>query len=220
MKRRDFLRVASGATAGSAVVAGSSAARQPSQREAEVDGPLAALQESNNSTNTSGNQSEGGAPAGGTSKTVEVGPGGNNVFVPGTDDPLYAAPGTTVTFDWKSDGHNIVVEGQPSDASWSGYESLEDEGFSYQHTFETLGEYDYFCDPHKAVGMTGKIIVNESGSAPASESAELDPEEMGVPFLAHYVGIATVLMMVISSVFAFFTLKYGESRHASAPNKE
>jgi halocyanin-like protein len=70
------------------------------------------------------------------------------------------SPGTTVTFDWVSDGHNILVESQPDGASWSGHESLEDTGFSMQHTFETTGVYKYYCDPHLSVGMKGVVEVN------------------------------------------------------------
>jgi len=75
-----------------------------------------------------------------------------------------------------------------------------------------------------SVGMEGDIIVNESGEAPGGDGggggAELNPEHMGVPFQAHFVGIATILMMLVSLVYTFFVLKYGESQHASAPNKE
>jgi hypothetical protein len=41
---------------------------------------------------------------------------------------------------------------------------------------------------------------------------------MGVPFLAHYVGIATVLMMIVSLIYTFFFLKYGESANTSGGN--
>jgi hypothetical protein len=64
--------------------------------------------------------------------------------------------------------------------------------------------------------MVGTIVVNESGQAPVPEGgAELSPHEMGVPFQAHFVGIATVLMMFVSTIYTFFVMKYGESRHAS-----
>ncbi len=36
---------------------------------------------------------------------------------------------------------------------------------------------------------------------------------MGVPFQAHYVGAGTVLMILVSLIYSFFILKYGESAH-------
>lgn len=33
-------------------------------------------------------------------------------------------------------------------------------GWTYEHVFNTAGIYDYQCDPHAAMGMTGKITVN------------------------------------------------------------
>lgn len=69
------------------------------------------------------------------------------------------SPGTTVTFDWASDSHNIVVESQPDGASWSGHESVENQGFSTRYTFETPGVYEYYCEPHLSVGMKGVVEV-------------------------------------------------------------
>lgn len=34
---------------------------------------------------------------------------------------------------------------------------------SYRKTFETAGEYRYFCIPHEQAGMTGRITVQEAG---------------------------------------------------------
>jgi hypothetical protein len=59
---------------------------------------------------------------------------------------------------------------------------------------------------------------NSSGGGESGEEA-VDPEEMGVPFQAHYVGIATMLMMIVSLGYAFFLLKYGESPNAKAGNR-
>jgi hypothetical protein len=67
--------------------------------------------------------------------------------------------------------------------------------------------------------MEGTITVQEGGAA-ASGAGELDPHEMGVPFQAHYVGAATILGILVSLVFAFYLLKYGESPHASSPNRD
>lgn len=111
-----------------------------------------------------GTATETGDGSGGTTKTVKVGPDGEFVFSPGTDEPLTISPGTTVRFVWESDNHNIVVDSQPDDADWSGMEDLENTGFEYEHTFETPGTYEYFCEPHKAAGMEATIEVRAESS--------------------------------------------------------
>lgn len=92
-------------------------------------------------------------------KTVAVGPSGRYVFTPGTENPLRISPGTAVKFVWESDTHNIYVDSQPEGADWQGHESIENTGFTYQHTFDVEGTYHYWCEPHKSVGMVADIIV-------------------------------------------------------------
>ncbi|MFB6284874.1 MAG: plastocyanin/azurin family copper-binding protein [Halobacteria archaeon] len=36
-------------------------------------------------------------------------------------------------------------------------------GGTFSHTFEVEGTYDYFCVPHKTLGMTGRIVVGKPG---------------------------------------------------------
>jgi plastocyanin len=189
MKRRDFLKVASGTAGGAAV---GTTAVSPALAQEEGDG-------------------------GGGTVTVEL---VDYAYNPGTEEPLYIAPGTTVNFVWKTDSHNINVDSQPDGANWEGHMPIENTGFEYEHTFETMGTYEFHCDPHLSLGMEGTIIVNESGAPPAQEGpVEMEPHEMGVAFQAHYVGIATILSIFVTLVYTFFVLKYGESRNASAPNK-
>jgi plastocyanin len=163
-----------------------------------------------------------GTAAGQTTKEVIVGPGGNLVYEPAT---VYVAPGDTVHWIWESDDHNIVVENQPEGANWEGTEgdatTLYDTGHEYEFTFETTGTYEYYCQPHRTAGMVAEVIVNESGQAPGGGGGggeEADPKHMGVPIQAHFVGIATILAIIVSLVFTFFMLKYGESPHASGGN--
>ncbi len=66
------------------------------------------------------------------------------------------------------------------------------------------------------MGMKGTITVGSASGGGAE--AEADPEEMGVPFQAHYVGIATIIMVLMSLLYTFFFLKYGESAHTSSGN--
>ncbi|MCD2200410.1 plastocyanin/azurin family copper-binding protein [Halobacterium sp. KA-4] len=223
MKRRDFLKIATGSAGGAAAI-GAAGARSSSTS--------AAVQEGEGNNTTSGNGTSGnattdgggsgedeGLPGAGTTKTVTVAPNGQLVFDPET---VYIQPGATVEWEWAAGGHNVVPESIPEEASWEGHEPLEDSGFTYSHTFDgPTGEYQYVCTPHAGAGMVGTVVVNESGQEPGGGGeAELDPHHMGVPFQAHFVGIATILMMIVSLVYAFFVLKYGESQNASAPNKE
>jgi plastocyanin len=185
--RRDLLRGA----AGVAGVAGASG--------------LASAQEDGGDGGGGGNQSGGGGGGGGT-ETVEVGPGGDFTFVPGTSEPLYITPGTTVNFVWDSDNHNIVVGEQPSDANWEGTPGSADKtyntGYEYSYTFEVLGKYHYWCEPHKSVGMIADIEVTESL-----------PEEGGhasiLPDSAKTLGVATVGAMTSILGLAYVFMKYG-----------
>ena len=166
-----------------------------------------------------GGQSGGGGPT----KEVAVGPGGNLTFEPAE---ITIAPGTTVHWVWDSDNHNVVPESQPDGANWQGTPGAPSKtyntGYEYSHTFQQTGTYEYFCQPHRTAGMTGTITVQQGGAAPSGGGGgggEADPEEMGVPIQAHFVGLATLLMMVVSLIYTFFLLKYGESPHASGSNR-
>ena len=51
---------------------------------------------------------------------------------------------------------------------------LSEQGTTYDHTSDSTGTYDYFCIPHKSLGMVGCIVVGESGG-PAEGS--MPPDE-------------------------------------------
>ncbi|WP_232685978.1 plastocyanin/azurin family copper-binding protein [Halobacterium zhouii] len=133
--RRDVLRSAAGIGAASALAGclggGSS------------DEPVAALD----------------APEG--TEVVKVGPNDSLTFVPGTDEALTVSPGTTVRFVWLSSTHNVDVTNQPEGADWSGHTAIEGRGFSFEFTFDVPGRYEYVCQPHRASGMVGTVVVEE-----------------------------------------------------------
>ena len=205
MKRRNFIRNAGGATA--ALGAGASAS-------------------AGNATAQEGGSGGGGRPdfggwledakggayqdfRGQSEVTVEVGAGDGLAFIP---TEIWIDTGTTVTFDWVSDGHNVEFEETPSDADVSGHVPIEGEGYSFSTTFDTGGIYKYFCDPHRSLGMLGGVAVG--GDVPTVSAGGGGPkelEELGVPIQAHWVGSATVLSIIVSIVFTFYILKYGES---------
>lgn len=89
------------------------------------------------------------------------------------------SPGTTVTWENVGTiGHTVTAyeDDIPDDASYfasGGYSSEQEArnayknsgggnipgGESYEHTFETTGEYRYFCIPHELSGMVGTVTV-------------------------------------------------------------
>ncbi|MFW6435260.1 MAG: cupredoxin domain-containing protein, partial [Halovenus sp.] len=111
---------------------------------------------------TDGNETDDDAAAEPEANVVTVGPEERpTMFEPET---LTVESGTTVTFEWATDTHNIVLESQPEDGDWDGHEEIEDTGYSHEHTFEADGEYEYICDPH-APDMRGVIVVGSDGTA-------------------------------------------------------
>ncbi|USZ70094.1 plastocyanin/azurin family copper-binding protein (plasmid) [Halorussus salilacus] len=91
---------------------------------------------------------------------------GNNYF-----DPigLHVEPGTTVRFELAAGAHSATAYENriPSDAS--AFDSGTISSGSFEYTFEEPGTYDYYCIPHKSVGMVGRIVVGSPGG-PAESS--------------------------------------------------
>jgi plastocyanin len=203
MRRREFLRVATGAAGAAAAGSGAVGAQ-----ETATPSPTATA----------------GEDGGGSGATVEV-QLVDYAFEPGTDEPLVIPPGTTVRFVWETSTHNIKLDSKPDESDWNGHEPVEDEGFVHEHTFDATGDYHFWCDPHRGLGMVGDITVEEGAPVPGAGGEgggapeEVDPEEMGVPIQAHFVGLATILMIVVSLVFTFFLLKYGETPHSGYPKR-
>jgi plastocyanin len=98
--------------------------------------------------------------------TIEM--GDQNKFTP---DSITVKKGTTVT--WKNTGsmpHNVVNDAtiaidKAHAKAPSGTKPFTSPmlmgGGVWSHTFETPGEYVYFCQPHEALGMVAKVIVTE-----------------------------------------------------------
>lgn len=94
------------------------------------------------------------------SVTVTVGANGRARFSP---ESFTLAEGGTVTWEWAGGGHNVVPERQPDGADWTGSpggaSTTHDRGYTYEATFDTAGEYEYYCSPHRGIGMTGSFTV-------------------------------------------------------------
>ena len=115
--------------------------------------------------------------------TVQMITGGGSYYF----DPIGLAvePGTTVSFENDSGSHSALSYkdgvGQASTTripegakSWES-SILTESGATFEHTFETEGTYDYFCGPHKTLGMVGRIVVGDPGG-PAEGSMPPDGE--------------------------------------------
>jgi plastocyanin len=91
---------------------------------------------------------------------VAVGPNGSYAYEPAE---ITVSVGDTVTWNWDSRNHNIVVSEQPDDASWSGTEgdaaTAYDAPHTYEYTFDAPGTYEYYCQPHEGLGMAGTVVV-------------------------------------------------------------
>lgn len=96
---------------------------------------------------------------------------------------LLVEPGTTITFEIESGGHSSTAYHPDNGddqripdgaASWNSG-TLTEQGATFEHTFETEGTYDYYCIPHKALGMVARIVVGAPGG-PADGSMPPDGE--------------------------------------------
>lgn len=210
MKRRDFLRVAGGtAAAGAAGAAVQPAAAQTTKPDwgGWLDGVDGGFNDARGSDEV----------------TVDVGGSGNGGNLAFSPAGLWISPGTTVKWEWTGEGggHNVQLEEGP--AQLDSGATVSESGVHYEFTFEEshAGITKYFCQPHKGLGMLGAIAVGDDVPTvtEGGGGGETDPEHLGVPIQAHFVGIATVLMVFVTLLFTFFLLKYGESPHASGGNQ-
>ncbi|QPV61252.1 plastocyanin [Halosimplex litoreum] len=102
---------------------------------------------------------------------IVAGPGGAYAFDP---ESYTASVGETVTWYFASPTHNVGC--RPGDAPQVSlpdgaepFASYQDgdvgrtvrQGETYEHTFETAGEYTYVCIPHSRQGMAGTVVVEE-----------------------------------------------------------
>jgi halocyanin-like protein len=88
--------------------------------------------------------------------TVTVGTeanGGNFGFGPAA---VRVSPGTTVVWEWNGLGssHNVVDE----DGAFESELSAED-GYTFSQTLEESGVVQYYCTPHRTMGMKGVVVV-------------------------------------------------------------
>lgn len=99
---------------------------------------------------------------------------------------LWVPPGTPVTWVAASPGHSTTAYAPGNDkprripqgaSAWdSGV--LSQQGATFRRTFDTAGVYDYYCVPHEAVGMVGRLVV---GSPNLQNQPALDEPQQSLP---------------------------------------
>ena len=80
---------------------------------------------------------------------------------------------------WKNNGGTHNVNGSMSvyDFNPVSFGNNLGSGWTYKFVFNTAGTYNYQCDPHAAMGMVGKIVVNPkvvTGAGTLADSNNLD----------------------------------------------
>lgn len=92
-----------------------------------------------------------------TSVTVTVGPSQSELtFAPAA---IKISPGTSVTWKWIGGGtHNVVA----TDGQFTSGDPRQ--GGSFKHTFDQPSTILYYCEPHKAMGMKGAVVVTDPSS--------------------------------------------------------
>ena len=88
-----------------------------------------------------------------------AGNGGNFSFAPLVTT---VSTGTTVAWEWSGEGgaHNVAFDEEVGDAiDADSVEVRAEPGVGYEHTFESTGVYLYACEPHRAIGGRGAIVV-------------------------------------------------------------
>lgn len=101
---------------------------------------------------------------------------------------LHVEPGDTVRWINVSGAHSTTAyaEGNggagerriPEGADPWNSETITEQGGEFEYTFEEEGTYDYFCIPHKSLGMVGRIVCGEPGG-PAEGSENPDAGNIG-----------------------------------------
>ena len=106
---------------------------------------------------------------------------GQNVFSPAV---VWVEEGATVTWEIASGSHSATSYHPDTDAvlripeDADSFDSGTISSGTFEHTFETPGVYNYYCRPHRGLGMVGLVIVGEASTGPGTAPIEdLDSSE-------------------------------------------
>mgnify|MGYP000082529025 CR=1 FL=1 len=193
--RRGFMTVVAGAAA-TAAAAGTATA------QASFDGWMSDV----------GNYSEVTDATGQDEVTITVGAEGNGGAFAFGPPAVQVDPGTTVVWEWNGEGgqHNVVAEeGGDFESDLSA-----EAGTTFEQTLDSEGVVKYFCQPHRALGMKGVVVV---GSMPDSGGGGGEGGGGGgggatgpaVPDSAKALVVALTSGLVSVLALAYFFIRYG-----------
>ncbi len=137
--------------------------------------------------------------------TVDVGVeanGGNFGFGPVA---IHVDNGATVVWEWTGEGgsHNVVSEDGAFESDLTG-----EGGFTFEYTFEEDGVYNYFCQPHKSVGMKASVVVGSDFPTKGGGGGGAGPSDL--PGAAKTLSVATMFVLVATLGLAYVFVKYGQ----------
>ena len=139
------------------------------------------------------------------SVTVEVGVeanGGPYGYAPAA---VHVDAGTTVQFEWTGNQEHNVVH-QDGDFESDLYTTS---GVNFEHTFEDDGIYNYYCTPHRGLGMKGSVVVGSDYPTAGGGGGGGGGAPRDLPDGAKTLGVATGFVMVATLGLAYFFMKYG-----------
>lgn len=96
---------------------------------------------------------------------------------------VWVEAGGTVTWGLESGNHSVTAyhpdndrpQRIPEDADPFDSGVLAESDPTFEHTFETPGVYDYYCEPHRANGMVGTVVVGRPD--PDGQPGLADPQD-------------------------------------------
>ena len=121
-----------------------------------------------------------------------------------TPDSIAINLGDTVTFINTGGNHNVNGTTSTFPSNPASFGNSLGSGWTFTHVFTVAGTYDYQCDPHVGMGMTGKIIVSPPSSNLSYTWLNIS-NPMAMPIVAQQTSfIATInedyMLIVIDSI--------------------
>lgn len=160
MNRREFVRTAGGAAGAAATLSATGAAA--AQEEGGDGGET--VPDYGGFLDSVGNFDGSTVDATGQDTvTVEVGVQANGGAYGFGPPAVHVDNGATVEWEWTGEGggHN-VASAEGSESEFDNGETVSEEGYTFEQSFDSAGIKLYECTPHRANGMLGAIEVVES----------------------------------------------------------
>ncbi|MFL6528235.1 MAG: PQQ-dependent sugar dehydrogenase [Chthoniobacterales bacterium] len=105
---------------------------------------------------------------------VQVGPDGSMSYSP---DPVNIHPGDTVHWIWASSNHSVT-----SSTAGESYDSdVHNPTFTFDHTFNSTGSFDYFCKFHGQAFMNGTVVVAADSTPTPTPTPSATPTPTATP---------------------------------------